>query len=92
MHTDALTVYRSELKVIKADNGEEYHEQDIVAEKVVEQRVSHFLMGLMIIGTMTGPLLVVLNLIPRSLFAGVFFVVGVSPSPPPSSPDLYSYP
>ncbi|MDI1487116.1 MAG: hypothetical protein OHK93_006384 [Ramalina farinacea] len=76
VHTDALTVYRSELKIIKADNGEEYHQQDIVAEKVVEQRVSHFLMGLMIIGTMTGPLLVVLNLIPRSLFAGVFFVVG----------------
>ena len=78
MHTDALTVYRSELKIIKTDSGEEYHQQDIVAEKVIEQRVSHFLMGLMIIGTMTGPLLVVLNLIPRSLFAGVFFVVGVS--------------
>ena len=35
-------------------------------------------MGLGIIGTMTGPLLVVLHTIPRSLFAGVFLVVGVS--------------
>ena len=35
-------------------------------------------MGLAIIGTMTGPLLIVLNLIPDALFAGVFFVVGVS--------------
>lgn len=33
-------------------------------------------MGLAIIGTMTGPLLVVLHLIPQALFAGVFFVVG----------------
>ena len=35
------------------------------------------MMGLAIIGTMTGPLLVVLHTIPRSLFAGVFLVVGV---------------
>jgi hypothetical protein len=33
-------------------------------------------MGLGIIGTMTGPLLVVLHTIPRCLFAGVFLVVG----------------
>lgn len=33
-------------------------------------------MGLAIIGTMTGPLLTVLHLIPDALFAGVFFVVG----------------
>lgn len=33
-------------------------------------------MGLAIIGTMTGPLLVVLHVIPQALFAGVFFVVG----------------
>ena len=78
VHTDSLTVYKSKLKIIKSEDGQEIHQQEIVAESVVEQRVSHFLMGLAIIGTMTGPLLVVLNLIPRALFGGVFFVVGVS--------------
>ena len=77
MHTDSLTEYKSELKLIKTDNGEEIRDQQVIATKVVEQRVSHFLMGLAILGTMTGPLLVVLHTIPRSLFAGVFFVVGV---------------
>ena len=62
------------------EDGEEIREQQIVASAVVEQRISHFLMGLGIIGTMTGPLLVVLHTIPRSLFAGVFFVVGVKPN------------
>lgn len=78
MHTDSLTVYKSELKVIRTHDGEELREQQIVASAVVEQRLSHFFMGLAIIGTMTGPLLVVLHTIPRSLFAGVFLVVGVS--------------
>lgn len=49
----------------------------MIATEVVEQRLSHFMMGLVIIGTMTGPLLIVLHTIPRSLFAGVFLVVGV---------------
>ena len=71
-----MTNYKSVLKVIRTDDGGEIHRQEIVAESVVEQRVSHFLMGLAIIGTMTGPILIVLHLIPRALFAGVFFVVG----------------
>ncbi|MCJ1445027.1 MAG: hypothetical protein MMC23_005532 [Stictis urceolatum] len=33
-------------------------------------------MALAILGTMIGPLLIVLHTIPRGLFAGVFFVVG----------------
>jgi len=78
VHTESLTEYRSELNIVKAVDGQEIRRQDIVADKVFEQRVSHFLMGLAIIGTMTGPLLVVLNLIPEALFGGVFFVVGVS--------------
>ena len=76
VHTDSMTNYKSELKVIKTDDGHEIRQQELVAESVMEQRVSHFLMGLAIIGSMTGPILVVLNLIPRALFAGVFFVVG----------------
>ena len=71
-----MTNYKSVLKVIKTDDGREIRQPEVVAESVVEQRVSHFLMGLAIIGTMTGPILVVLHLIPRALFAGVFFVVG----------------
>ena len=71
-----MTNYKSVLKIIKTEDGSEIRRQEIIAESVVEQRVSHFLMGLAIIGTMTGPILIVLNLIPRALFAGVFFVVG----------------
>jgi len=43
----------------------------------MEQRLSHFLMALLLIGTMTRPLLVVLATTPRALYAGVFFVVGM---------------
>ena len=76
VHTDALTYYKSELEVTKTVNGSEIRRQKIIAESVAEQRISQFVMGLAIIGTMTGPLLTVLHLIPDSLFAGVFFVVG----------------
>ena len=54
----------------------EHRHKTVDAMYVVEQRVSHFLMGLLLIGTMTGPLQVVLHTIPRALFVGVFFVVG----------------
>lgn len=75
VHTDSLTVYKTNSKHFSS--GERDHvEPDVIAESVVEQRVSHFVMGLAIIGTMTGPLLNVLNIMPRSIFAGVFFVVG----------------
>lgn len=81
MHTDSLTEYKSELKIVKTEDGDEIREQQMIASNVVEQRISHFLMGLAILGTMTGPLLIVLHTIPRSLFAGVFFVVGVCSTP-----------
>ena len=78
VHTDSLTVYVDELQIIRTTDRRQIRRKGVKADSVVEQRVSHFLMGLAIIGTMTGPLLVVLNLIPEALFAGVFFVVGVS--------------
>lgn len=53
-----------------------HNKKVIVADNVAEQRISHFLMALGLIGTMTGPLLVVLHTMPRALFCGVFFVVG----------------
>ncbi|KEQ90727.1 hypothetical protein AUEXF2481DRAFT_92700 [Aureobasidium subglaciale EXF-2481] len=81
VHTDSLTEYKDKLIISHETEDEdgrpmERRKKVFVAEGVVEQRVSHFLMGLAIVGTMTGPLLVVLHTIPRALFCGVFFVVG----------------
>ena len=80
VHTDSLTVYETRLDVIhtKDRNNFDIRKPLVEAMAVVEQRVSHFLMGLAIIGTMTGPLLVVLGTMPAAVFGGVFFVVGVS--------------
>ncbi|KIL87208.1 hypothetical protein FAVG1_09764 [Fusarium avenaceum] len=78
VHTDSLTIYETELKIVLTSEGEgtEIRRPVTKATAVVEQRVSHFFMGLGLIGTMTGPLLVVLHLMPAAVFAGVFFVVG----------------
>ena len=80
VHTDSLTEYKDKLEVTheqdEAGDNLEHRHKYVVAEMVVEQRLSHFLMGLGIIGTMTGPLLIVLHTMPRALFAGVFLVVG----------------
>ncbi|KAH0368954.1 hypothetical protein KCU65_g3719, partial [Aureobasidium melanogenum] len=81
VHTDSLTEYKDKLVVsheTEDNNGQpmERRKKIFVAEAVVEQRISHFLMGLGIVGTMTGPLLIVLHTMPRCLFCGVFFVVG----------------
>jgi len=40
---------------------------EVVVDHVVEQRVSNLAQGLLILGTMTGPLLVVLALIPQGV-------------------------
>lgn len=82
VHTDSCTEYRDKRVIshekIDDDPTEDFQHntKEVIAEKVVEQRVSHFVMALAIVGTMTGPLLVVLHTMPRCLFAGVFFVVG----------------
>lgn len=85
VHTDSCTDYKDVQKITKEkgadyDGGEEgwetHHRKIVEAVSVKEQRVSHWLMALGLIGTMTGPLLVVLHTIPRALFSGVFFVVG----------------
>ncbi|CZR32024.1 uncharacterized protein FPRO_02079 [Fusarium proliferatum ET1] len=78
VHTDSLTIYETDLQIILTSGGEdqEIRRPIVRATAVVEQRVSHFLMGLGLVGTMTGPLLVVLHLMPAAVFAGVFFVVG----------------
>ncbi|KAI9375785.1 HCO3 transporter family-domain-containing protein [Aspergillus egyptiacus] len=78
VHTDSLTIYETDLAIISTSEGEgaEIRRPIVKATAVVEQRVSHFLMGLAIIGTMTGPLLVVLHTMPAAVFGGVFFIVG----------------
>lgn len=45
--------------------------------QVIEQRVSNLGQGLLTLVTMTGPLLVVIHLIPQGVLAGLFFVMGV---------------
>lgn len=47
-----------------------------VTDHVVEQRVSNLAQGLLFVVTMTGPLLIVLHLIPQGVLAGLFFVMG----------------
>lgn len=73
-----MTVYKTDLRIIPTEEGEgaEIRRPVVNATAVVEQRVSHFVMGLAIIGTMTGPLLIVLHTMPSAVFAGVFFIVG----------------
>ncbi|KAJ4301460.1 hypothetical protein N0V90_003552 [Kalmusia sp. IMI 367209] len=60
VHTDSLTNYETRLDLIKTKDHDitEIRKPLVEATAVVEQRVSHFLMGLALWGTMTGPLLV----------------------------------
>ncbi|KXH50269.1 hypothetical protein CSIM01_13612 [Colletotrichum simmondsii] len=74
-HTDSLTVSKSEPET--DEKGEFKGSYVIKASHVVEQRVSNLAQGLLTLGTMTGPLLVVLHLIPHGVLAGLFFVMGV---------------
>lgn len=48
----------------------------VVRTRVVEQRVSAFAMGLLSLGTMSGPLLHILGLMLKTMFAGIFLVMG----------------
>ncbi|KAK2867784.1 hypothetical protein FQN49_003475 [Arthroderma sp. PD_2] len=78
VHTDSLTIYETDLKIISTTDGEgaEVRRPIVKATAVIEQRISHFVMGLALIGTMTGPLLTLLRTIPLAVLGGVFFVVG----------------
>lgn len=71
-----MTTYKDEVEVTNTADGEQIFTKKTVAMHVTEQRMSHFLMGLLIIGTMTRPLLVVLGTVPRAVLSGVFFIVG----------------
>ncbi|TVY52171.1 putative transporter [Lachnellula cervina] len=74
-HTSSLCV-----TTVVADPHEDGANKGHVTTKtdhVVEQRVSNLAQGLLTLGTMTGPLLIVLHLIPQGVLAGLFFVMGV---------------
>lgn len=75
-HTDSLCV----TKVVRDgddEGGENKGHFSYKRTHVVEQRVSNLAQGLLTLVTMTGPLLVVLSLIPQGVLAGLFFVMGV---------------
>ena len=68
-HTTSLCVTRTET--------DEKGNTKRVTDHVVEQRVSNLAQGLLTLGTMSGPLLIVLHLIPQAVLAGLFFVMGI---------------
>lgn len=72
-HTAALCVTRQVADDDEINKGKSVR----VIDHVVEQRVSNLAQGLLTLGTMTGPLLVVLHLIPQAVMAGLFFIMGV---------------
>ena len=74
-HTNALCVTRHESDgyELGSDKGHVYR----VVDHVVEQRVSNLAQGLLTLGTMSGPLLILLRLVPQAVLAGLFFIMGV---------------
>lgn len=58
------------------EGGDRKGHWELKRTHVVEQRVSNLAQGLLTLGTMTGPLLVVLHLIPQGVLAGLFFIMG----------------
>ena len=72
-HTASLCVTRDVADEDDTNKGKAVR----IADHVVEQRVSNFAQGLLTLGTMTGPLLIVLHLIPQGVMAGLFFIMGV---------------
>ncbi|KAL2207524.1 hypothetical protein CC79DRAFT_1272702 [Sarocladium strictum] len=73
-HTESLCVTKPVHEVDEKGEGTGKYSYERV--HVVEQRVSNLAQGLLTLGTMTGPLLVVLHLIPHGVLAGLFFIMG----------------
>lgn len=74
-HTSALCATRSVAG--KGESGSPAGQPSRQIEHVVEQRLSNLAQGLLTLGTMSGPLLVVLHLIPQAVLAGLFFIMGM---------------
>jgi boron transporter len=84
-HTDSLCVTKVVASDDSSDGGgaardeggdNKGHGFALRRTHVVEQRVSNLAQGLLTLGTMSGPLLVVLHLIPQGVLAGLFFIMG----------------
>jgi hypothetical protein len=73
-HTQSLCVYRD---VADTDEDKNKGHSHRVVDHVVEQRFSNLAQGLLTLGTMTGPLLIVIHLIPQGVLAGLFFIMGI---------------
>jgi boron transporter len=77
-HTNALCVTTTTTSAHSDDEASKGHHEIVRrVDHVVEQRFSNLAQGLLTLGTMTGPLLVVLHLIPQAVLAGLFFIMGV---------------
>ncbi|KAI0444608.1 HCO3 transporter family-domain-containing protein [Xylaria telfairii] len=74
-HTESLCVTKVE---VDADENRPEAKGHYTYKRthVVEQRVSNLAQGLLTLGTATGPLLIVLHLIPQAVLAGLFFIMG----------------
>ncbi|KAK9458162.1 HCO3 transporter family-domain-containing protein [Dipodascopsis uninucleata] len=78
-HTASLCVVKQEKIEIESElDDEKQFKIRSYTDKVIEQRVSNFAQGLLILGTMTRPLLVVLGLVPQAVLAGLFWIMGIS--------------
>ncbi|KAK7754899.1 hypothetical protein SLS62_003213 [Diatrype stigma] len=77
-HTESLCVTKAEVDTAEESSagGDGKGRYTIRATHVVEQRVSNLTQGLLTLGTMSSPLLVVLHLIPQAVLAGLFFIMG----------------
>ena len=73
-HTESLCV--TKVEVDADETGDSKGNYAYKTTHVVEQRVSNLAQGLLTLGTMSGPLLVVLHLIPQAVLAGLFFIMG----------------
>lgn len=76
-HTQSLCVTRLVFTEPEPDSESLKPRSTRVVDHVVEQRFSNLAQGLLTLGTMSGPLLVVLHLIPQAVLAGLFFIMGV---------------
>ena len=84
-HTNALCVTKQRRVPVapfkenddsSTDEPSREYKLERVVDHVVEQRVSNLAQGLLTLGTMTGPLLIVIHLIPQGVLAGLFFTMG----------------
>lgn len=73
-HTTSLCVTRTVSDSESESNKGHTHR---VVDHVVEQRVSNLVQGLLTLGTMSGPLLIAIHLVPQAVLAGLFFVMGI---------------